>query len=246
MHDMAPVLKTVLWIIFLILVWVTYIAVRSKYYLTKSQVLFDTSLRFQKDYYVGQIKDNPLTYLAMGDSTAVGTGVYAKEESYPYAIALRLAQQGHYVHVINTAKSGARLNELLLEQLPTLTKTTPDVISVTIGANDATHFTDLKSYEQDLVTLKNTLPQKANALLATSPSMSLIPALPYPYNIAVGNRCEQQNALLLKVFGNSQVKIIDIYNHGPLRTIDKYATDRFHPSSLGYDVWAHLFVQELH
>ena len=241
-HDV----RTVLTLIFiLVLIWISYIFLKTRIFYQNSQSLFTISAQFEHDYYVGNKKLPLTTYLAIGDSTAVGTGVYQKEQSYPYLIAQHLASQGHFIHVINTAKSGARLKDLVTSQLSILKTVKPNVISITIGANDATHFTSLSSYENSLTVLKDSLPQKAQILFATTPYMRLSPALPYPYDIAVGLRCQQENEILLKVFSTSHSKIINLYDEGRLDRSELYATDMFHPGSSGYARWADLFIHHL-
>lgn len=234
---------------------VAYVAGRSYLLLGRSRVLIAESRRFSTDYSVGAVGKTPLTYFVLGDSTAVGVGAGRLEESYPYQVAAHLAKQGHRVHVINLAHSGARWKEVQETQLPTLSGHAkrlgpPDFITLVVGANDATHRTSADTY---LAQVHKSIEElrhypKARVLIANTPDMALVPAL-QPFIAGwIGGFARRQNASLSSEMAATHFHLVDLYERGKLDARQDsalYAADRFHPSSKGYARWAALFIEAL-
>jgi acyl-CoA thioesterase-1 len=78
-----------------------------------------------------------LLYVALGDSAAQGVGASRPERGYIGLLAQRMRDQsGRPVQVVNLSRSGARLADLVRDQLPKLAELSPDVVTVDIGGND--------------------------------------------------------------------------------------------------------------
>ena len=198
---------------------------------------------FPRDYYVGNAQDAPLSYVSLGDSTVQGTGCTRLSETLPYLIAERLAATGRHVHVLNLAISGARLADVAAEQEPKVRALAPDVVSLNIGANDATHATSLEGYGQAMqAMLSHLLALPATRIyVATTPDMHDVPALPLPYGALAGNRAVRQNEILQSKIALSRITLIDLYRDGKLPDLALYAPDLFHPGPAGYAQWAALY-----
>jgi lysophospholipase L1-like esterase len=235
-------------IITLIVILLVIYGLRALYFVVQAGKLLATATTFPVDYYVGS-PDNPVvTYVVLGDSTAKGQGASRLEKTYPYQFAQAVSEQGFYVHVLNYAVSGATTQQVLEDQLSQVA-TTPDYITVSVGANDATHRTSLEAYK---LTTQNLLDQletyKAKLFFATSPDLSLPPALAPIANHLANNRTKQQNDILKTLVGSRAIALIDIYAEAKLDSkINSayYAADRFHPGDAGYARWATAFVDKL-
>jgi lysophospholipase L1-like esterase len=232
----------------LILAPVGYIVVRSRILLARTEQLIAVSERFPREYDVGDKTRKPLLYIALGDSTAAGVGVSRVEETYPYLVAQALAsERDRCVHVINAAKSGARIADVEAYQLPALIGRKPDVVTMSIGANDATHRTNIiqfQSYYEVVLKRFNGL----EFLVATTPDMAYAPAIQPIYGNIAGAKARDQNSWLKSRIAAHRFKLIDIYTEGKLdfnKDPGLYASDRFHPSAKGYAIWAKLFVKQL-
>lgn len=217
-----------------------------------SSRLITTSSTFNRDYYLGESNNRPVSFVALGDSVIEGAGVTKIEDTLVYRVADSLVENGYYVHVQNFGQSGAKLQDLMNEQLPKLSSLKPDYIMITVGANDATHFTGLQQYKEDMNKLIDELQQKdpATVLLANSIDVSTAPALPPIYSNLAGQRAKKQNIILDEILKakNSKVKVIDLYEAGKLKLSDNpafYANDLFHPAVAGYVKWGDLFIQKL-
>ena len=81
----------------------------------------------------------PLLYVVIGDSTAAGRG-----GNYERGIALSTARHlaaSRPVTMVNLAVSGAKVRDVVKNQLPQAVRLKPDVVLLAVGANDVTHFT---------------------------------------------------------------------------------------------------------
>jgi len=229
-------------ILYILLAAIVYLLGSRAYFYNQSQKLFASSGAFTNDYSVGKENDPLVTYLVLGDSTAVGTGAASVDQSYPYLVAAGLAEPGYKVHVINHAKSGARLHDLITNQLPFIDSVNPTLVTISIGANDATHFTSHAEYQQDLRTLRDVISKHPSTqfVVANAPDMGKTIAIPQPLRALIGYLAKQENDLLLQEIPD--LHLADIYGQAKLTHLNEYASDRFHPSALGYQSWASVFL----
>src|SRR3712207_3428068 len=77
-----------------------------------------------------------LRYLALGDSVASGTDV-PEGVGYPKRLGQRLANEtGRPIRLHNRARAGERSEGVLAGQLDGLREIAPELVTLTIGAND--------------------------------------------------------------------------------------------------------------
>ncbi|WP_127784194.1 SGNH/GDSL hydrolase family protein [Rhodococcus sp. X156] len=110
--------------------------------------------------YWGRRAEQPgdIHYLALGDSLTQGYGAGSPAQSFVSTLAGLLTDAtGASVAVTNLAVCGARLEDLVIDQLPALARLRPDVVTVCIGTNDATH-TDPDRFRDVFTRLCDTLP----------------------------------------------------------------------------------------
>jgi acyl-CoA thioesterase-1 len=229
--------------------YAAYNGIRINHLYGNSGQLFAESSRLPRTYSLGDPRLPAISYVALGDSTTAGTGAGTLENTYVYDVAQTIARHGHYVKVTNLGVSGARVKDVVDTQVPRLASLKPDFVTVSVGANDATHFTPLRDYERSMKQLLNALKDAhAIVLVASSPNLANAPALPYPINVIAGARAKRQNILLRSAIGGPMFSYIDLYYRGKLDYNEDhalYANDLFHPSYEGYEVWAGLFEEKL-
>jgi acyl-CoA thioesterase I len=177
-----------------------------------------------------------LLYVAMGDSAAQGIGASRPGRSYVGLIAKQLrASTGQSVRVINLSQAGARLREALAKQVPQLQSLQPDVITVSVGANDIAEF-DPKRFADEFEELCSALPP--HALVADLPSFYL------------GERersVRVANAIVHKVVAEHSLTLVPLYDATKRRGVSRTAlrdvsVDFFHPNDRGYSTWASAFL----
>ncbi len=182
-----------------------------------------------------------LNYLVLGDSTAAGVGA-----SYEQGIAVTTARnlaQGRTIAMTNLAVSGGRTRDVLVEQLPRAAALRPDIALISVGANDVTHLTSIRSMRANLVKVVQAL-RKLNPAVAIvitgSPDMGAPPRIPRLLRGITSCRTKQVNRMFREEAERQHLVFAPIAEKtGPLFRADHslFDTDRFHPNARGYATW---------
>ncbi|HUF07219.1 MAG TPA: GDSL-type esterase/lipase family protein [Candidatus Binatia bacterium] len=211
----------------------------------------------------GARRGDRLRLVVLGDSTTAGVGVERAEDALPHLIAQRIADaESRPVHVVSYGWAGARAADVARIQLPRAleplreTETEPflpgaDVVAVVIGANDATHNTLPWRFRADiratLAGIRSAAPN-ARVVLAGIPAFRgalrgieplIFLADQYSRFLRPISRIEAERA---------GVAHADLAGEVPSRLRgrhDSLSSDRFHPSVVGYRVWADVIVEAL-
>ncbi len=205
----------------------------------------------------------PLRLVVLGDSTTAGVGVSRAEDSLPYRLAQRVADaESRPVRVISYGWAGARVADLLRDQVPRAMGPTPnnqrgpflpdaDLVAIVIGSNDATHNTPPGRFRSDLravlEAVEGAVPN-ARVVLAGIPAFrGALTALEPLIFLA------DQYARLLRPIGRSEarrsgVTYADLHAEvAPLLVGQSgvLSSDGFHPSAIGYDAWAEVIFRSI-
>lgn len=194
--------------------------------------------------------DGPhLTYVVLGDSTATGVGA-----DYESGIAVSTARElgrTHAVTMTNLAVSGARTHDVLRDQLPEAERLRPDVVLLSVGANDVTHLTRIRSMQADLGEIARRLRAASPAVrivITGSPDVGSPPRVPRLLRGIASCRTKQVNRMFRREAGSLGLVFAEIAREtGPLFRRDRslFAADRFHPNERGYAVWAPVLDEAL-
>jgi len=84
---------------------------------------------------------------AVGDSTLTGPGLDHARDAFVARVAARATVP---IHLTRHAVGGSRVADVLRRQLPAVLESAPDVVVLSVGANDAVHSTPLAQFERDL------------------------------------------------------------------------------------------------
>lgn len=178
-----------------------------------------------------------ITYIALGDSAAQGIGASQPENGYVGLIAERIKKEtGKSVRVINLSVSGARLQDVIDDQLPVLAQYKPDIVTIEAGANDVATSYDQGRFKREFETLAAQLPEG-----------TIVGNMPYfGGRISRNAQAIDANKIIDRVADRHGLVVAD------LQTITRerdgllvYACDFFHPSNRGYQNWADAFWMEL-
>ncbi len=178
------------------------------------------------------------TAVWIGDSTAYGVGVSDGGD----AVASRVARERNE-RVVMLAVSGATLDQVLDEQVPLVEAESPDVVYLSVGANDVTHFTRRDRFESTYLRLLRALPEGVPVVVLGVPDMGAPPRLAQPLRAIAGFRGRQLDRVVKRVVAeHPSATYVDIAGPtGPpfRRQPQRYfAADRYHPSAEGYRLWA--------
>lgn len=189
-----------------------------------------------------QLGNGPeLTYVIMGDSTAVTQGAdYG--EGYAFASAQHLAQK-YRVTFVNTAVSGAVSRDIADKQLAEAASYKPDIVLIAVGANDVTHFTHQKviedSIQRTVDELKDVNPD-VQIILTGSAAMDTVDRFTWTAKQLALQRVKAVNKTFSRLIARNHLVFAPIadktraaFNSDPTL----FAQDKFHPNARGYALW---------
>lgn len=182
----------------------------------------------------------------LGDSTAAGLGASAADRAIPQRVAAAL---GRPVELTSLAVSGARVVDVIDEQLPAVASLRPDVVLVSVGANDTVHLTSRDAFRDRYEALVDAVPDGAELVLLGVPDMGAPPRLAQPLRAIAGLRGRQLDGVVRSVARKADAIYVDIAGEtGPTMRSDTgryFAADRYHPSDDGYELWADAVLAQL-
>lgn len=189
-----------------------------------------------------------IRYIAAGDSTAVGEGASAVEKTYTYKLADSMAH-GNQVEYKNVALIGATTDSFITDQLQQIIDYKPDVVTISIGANDRTHLKSNAGILDNYKKIISELTEKTQARIYITdiPNFRNAALLPMPFRSILESRSRTLNPEILAL-ETSRVKVVDIHDFGWDNYPDiakTFAKDQFHPNDLGYENWTNAFLYKI-
>ncbi|WP_426625367.1 SGNH/GDSL hydrolase family protein [Leifsonia sp. McL0607] len=179
--------------------------------------------------------DGEILYVAIGDSAAQGIGASVPRNSYVGIIADHIrSATGRSVRVVNLSVSGATVALAVADQLPRFVGYEPDLVTVSIGANDIADF-DADRFREGI-----------RRVLDAVPSDAIVADLPYFYFPANERKVAVANAILREEATGRGLTVVPLHDamrrEGFRGAITQFAEDWFHPNDHGYRVWASAFL----
>lgn len=182
----------------------------------------------------------------LGDSTAAGAGATSPASAIPQRVARGLDRP---VDLTVLAVSGARIEDVLEDQLPRMPELVPHVVLVSIGANDVVHVTTRGAFRERYLELLDRLPKGSIVVLLGVPDMGAPPRFAQPLRSVVEVRGEQLEDIAREVAEAAGAVYVDIAGEtgSEMRSdTDRYfSEDHYHPSDEGYRLWAQAVLEQL-
>jgi acyl-CoA thioesterase-1 len=175
-----------------------------------------------------------LTYLAIGDSAAQGVGATAPGRGYVGLLTRRIRHRSRMtVRVVNLSVSGSTTWGAKKDQLPKLRHFTPDICTVSIGANDIGDF-DPDKFERNI-----------RAIYGAVPSHAIVAELPCMFVPDRERKVAVANEIVHRVADELGLTVAPLHaitkRVGIRRTFFNTYGDLFHPNDRGYEIWASAF-----
>jgi lysophospholipase L1-like esterase len=194
----------------------------------------------------------PFVYVALGDSTVEGVGASQLSRTYASLIYADLSLSFKGATHYNLGKSGARASDVLEGQLQQAIAVNPDLITLSVGANDILRHSSLGAFRRNLTHIVESLRANTHAIIAITniPNFSLLRVIPPPMKPLAKLRIQRFNAAVLRIAKKYDLVHVDAYRQTtvfvrqfPGEVIYK---DGFHPSDFGYALWANAILMALH
>jgi lysophospholipase L1-like esterase len=181
----------------------------------------------------------------LGDSTAAGVGASTSAG----ALVSQVADGLPATSVSVLAVSGARVADVLEDQVPKVAGLEPRLILISVGANDTIHLTGRGTFRDTYEKVVRALPNGVPVVLLGVPDMGAIPRFAQPLRAVAGWRGRNVDAEVRRVAADTGAVYVDIAGPtGPpfRRHPGRYfAADDFHPSDAGYGLWADAVLKVL-
>lgn len=169
---------------------------------------------------------------------AQGVGASSADKGYVGLLADRLrSRTGRPVEVVNLSMSGARVADVVADQLPRLQELDPDVVTVAIGGND------VRGYEADRFAAED------HRLVAGLPAGTYVADVPYFMHGRWKTDSAQAAGTVRMAAAEAGLVVVPLNDRlraeGLRGMLTQTSADLFHPDDRGYRVWGDAFWEEI-
>lgn len=185
----------------------------------------------------GHAGGQPLRLLLVGESTVAGVGVETQQEALAGQLAGQLATLlRRPVAWQALGENGITASEAVQRLLPQVSAEDFDLVLLVFGVNDTTHFSSRRRWQAALESLAQAFAVADCQVAFTAvPPMQHFSALPWLLRKMLGWRAALLDLQLEEVARQRSAKHCRV----TLEFAPEYmALDGYHPSALGYRVWA--------
>jgi lysophospholipase L1-like esterase len=151
------------------------------------------------------------------------------------------------VHLRVLARSGARVRDVLADQLPLAAELDerPDLVIVSVGANDVVHLTRRRTFRRQYASMLAAFAGTRVVVLGI-PDMASALVLAQPLRAAAGAQARTVDRWIRSTAAAfPDVHHIDIAARHHIRPAEHLSIDRYHPNEAGYGVWAGIVAAAL-
>ena len=161
-------------------------------------------------------------WIVLGDSMSQAVGASRWDAGWVDQLAGRLAHDGHHLHVVNLSATGAKVRDVIEQQLPVLDalgRRDDDLVTVLVGSNDLLGGRSGRA----------ALPVDFGELVDRLPRGAVVATLPQPRAAATA-----ANRHVERAGAAGRLVVLDLRANGPTSWRGRLADDWFHPNDAGY------------
>jgi len=199
---------------------------------------------------INNMATTSLIYVALGDSLTAGAGTARYQEILPYLLAEEFAAGDETIVLKNHSVSGAETADVIANLLSTAVDDNPDIVTLLIGVNDIHNKVSAVKFAENYEEILSRLQQgtKAKIYVINLPFIGSDKLMLPPYQALFDERTREFNEIIKDLAVKYSIKYIDLYSPTVdlfKRSGDHYSKDLFHPSALGYKVWADIIYDRI-
>lgn len=191
--------------------------------------------------------NQPLTYLALGDSYTIGEAV-AADQRWPVQLVARLQQQGLNIgEPFIIARTGWTTDELMAGLAVQQPKGTFDLVSLLIGVNNQYRHRDTAEYRQQFRELLQQAiafagGKASHVLVLSIPDWGVTPFASGQDRQTIADEIDQFNQINQEETRQAGARYVDITPISRKADTDRtlLADDQLHPSGAMYKAWVEL------
>lgn len=207
------------------------------------------SVEWQHSYPIYNGMDgNKKIYAALGDSLTSGVGTDDYRSSYPHLLAEKISGTKGPVILDVFAYPGAKTGDLIKDLLSPAIADQPDILTLMIGTNDIHGGVSQSEFRQNYAYILSKLANetKAEIYAISIPYIGSDSLYFWPWEGHIARQTEIYNGIVKELAELYGVKFIDF--SPDIRDLSKkdgdhYSKDKFHPSAIGYEIWAGLIYE---
>jgi len=183
----------------------------------------------------------PLHLVALGDSTITAPGVEPLDACVVRRAALQLADR-HQVSVTSVGEGGARARDALARQVPAALDARPDLVLLSLGANDVLHGSRIANFRADFEMIVSALTDHCPVVVAGVGDLATIPRIPPSLRWLVRRRSYRFDSAMIQVVDRYPRAIKAVTWDGTPSAFQDapnlFAGDWFHANAEGHAVFA--------
>jgi lysophospholipase L1-like esterase len=177
-----------------------------------------------------------------GDSTLTGPGLADPRQTW-VRLAARSVSNERHVDVRSFAIGGAKVGDVLDQQLDAVLAVEADVAVVAVGSNDVLGWTPVQEVESAFRLLVTTLSERVpRVVIGGVGDLGLIARIPAPLSSVVSMRARQVDRIIRRACQKpANVSYVDVScTDGAFRAGGRhvFTVDLFHPNEIGHSIWA--------
>lgn len=190
------------------------------------------------------LSGEPLRLLLIGESTVAGVGVQRLDQALGACLAQALAERlGRPVRWRACGENGITAAEARERLLPPALAEPADLALLVFGVNDTTHLTPSRRWHSALCGMADSLRARGvRVAFSAVPPLQHFSALPWLLRQWLGRRARLLDGELRVLSGRSGAEYCALNLPFEPRYL---AEDGYHPSALGYRVWAEGLAERL-
>lgn len=177
----------------------------------------------------------------VGDSSVTAPGVSSAQDIWISRICARLAEDRHVV-LASFAVGGSRAQDVIAEQLDAAIAFEPDLVFVSVGANDTIKGVPIRRFAEDLDHMIEELTQTRAVIVQSGVGvMGTIPRLYPPLSSWMTARSARFDTVHRQVAQRHGTAVVEQRSDNPAlwnRDRSLWAADYFHVSAAGHARWA--------
>jgi lysophospholipase L1-like esterase len=183
-----------------------------------------------------------LRMVALGDSSITAPGVEDLDNIWVRRAALEFSTD-HRVELISLAVGGSKVRDVIEGQLDAAVAFSPDIVVVSVGANDAMRATPVARFRRDLEHTVTELERTAGAIVVMGVGdLGSIPRLPASLRSYLTHRSRVFDAASAAVVV-AHPACVKVYTRGPISQAfwnapSLFAADMFHAGDAGHVLFA--------
>jgi len=185
----------------------------------------------------------PLRLVVLGDSSVTAPGVEPLDDAFVRRLARYLSDR-HRVELISVAVGGAKVSDVLRDQLEPALTLAPDLVIVSAGANDALRATPVARFESDYEDIVSRLVADVPMVgVSGLGDLGMVPRLPTPVRAYVSVRARSFDHAIRRVVarypGVYKTRAWgEFWTPFETEADEAFAADMFHASGRGHSLFA--------